>query len=437
MEKKFLFVGLIAIIFVVFTATIYFDVFSMFEDTEIIPGNSDVAGFVEYNELDDSQSTQQGLENLVSGNNRFAFNLYNILERSNKSENIFFSPFSLHTALGMTYEGANGITAEEMENVLMYPNDDLERRGSFAKLFNELYNNSIGNYQLNIANAIWSEETFPFKQSFFDVINSYYYGKTDTVDFLNNPEEQRLLINSWVENQTNNKIKDLLAPKIINSDTKMVLVNAIYFKGDWKNKFDVENTKKEEFRINENDRVNVDMMHLNEEFNYFEKDGIKYLELPYKGENLSMFIILPEEFDFDLPSYDEIVEAQSNMRKSEVDVKLPKFKFEEKYELNDILKYMGIKTAFIGSADFSNMYDAEAFDSNNILYISKVVQKAFIEVNEEGSEAAAATAVIIQKQNAMMPNYFVADQPFAFFIQDLETKEILFMGKIVNPANTA
>lgn len=390
-------------------------------------------GFTSFLALDDSKSTPEGVNNLVSANNRFAIDLYNKLDSdsTNDGKNIFFSPFSIHTALGMTYEGADGTTAEQMRNVLNYSENDIERQSSFAKLFNTLYDNSKGNYQLNIANAIWNEQTFPFKQSFFDVIDNYYYGKSNPVDFINEPEKQRLTINKWVEDQTQQKIKDLLTKETVGPETNMILVNAIYFKGDWKNQFDVDDTIDAEFSISENEKVTVKMMNQTEHFKFFEDEGFKYIELPYSGENLSMIAILPEEYDFEIPDYETLIEAQGNMYEQEVIVSLPKFKFTKGFSVKDYLISMGMEDAFNDNANFSKM------DETKQTYIGDVIHKAFVEVNEEGTEAAAATAVVIQKQNAMIPNYFVADQPFAFFIQDLDTKEILFMGKIVNPTNTA
>jgi serpin B len=406
-------------------------------------------GLMSFKQLDDSKATSQGLSELVNANNSFAIDYYNKLDSNpeNDGKNIFFSPFSISAALAMTYEGAEGNTAEEMRKVFYFPADDTIRQSSFASLYNSLNSSaSKGNYKLNIANALWNEKTYEFKQSFYDTIDNYYYGKSTPVDFTTAPEEQRQLINKWVEDQTNKRIVDLLPVNSIKDETALVLTNAIYFKGDWANKFKSENTQDEDFFVSADKKVTTKMMLQKEEFNYFNDGAFEYLELPYKGEDMSMVIVLPENkyadcdsftsdcegnnieisYDFNIPSAKELALVKEKMGKSELLVYLPKFKFETEYKLKNDLTEMGMVEAFTDFANFSKM------DAANYVKIDQVYHKAFVEVNEEGTEAAAATAVVIAVKSAM-PMTFNANHPFAFYIQDNKTGEILFLGKMVDP----
>ncbi|HNV01605.1 MAG TPA: serpin family protein [archaeon] len=410
------------------------------------------SGLVGFSELDDSKLTIQALNDLILANNSFAVDYYNKLDSSKdqSGKNIFFSPFSISTSLAMTYEGADGVTAEEMRKVLYFSENDTERRAAFANVYNNLNKSaSKGNYTINIANALWNEITYPFKQSFYDTIENYYYGKSTPVDFNNAPEEQRQKINLWVENQTNKKIIELLPKNSILEDTRMVLVNAIYFKGDWNNKFDEKNTYGGEFSVNENTKKDTQMMYQKNEFNYYEDDSFQYVELPYKGEDMSMIVLLPKEnyvpcgagtndcvnptnnvnYNFIIPSASEITELKTKMSTQKIEVHLPKFKFRTNYQMKKDLQEMGLKEAFTNFANFSKM------DEQNYIKIDEIYHQAFVEVNEEGTEAAAATAVVvIQKTSMPAPSpIFNANHPFFFYIQDNVSGEILFLGKIVDP----
>jgi len=386
---------------------------------------------------------------LILANNSFAVDYYNKLDSSeNQSgKNIFFSPFSISTALAMTYEGAEGITAEEMRNVFYFPKNDEERRAAFANVYNNLNKSaSKENYKINIANSLWNEQTYPFKKSFYDIIEKHYYGKSIPVDFINAPEEQRQKINLWVENQTNKKIINVLPENSILDNTRMVLVNAIYFKGDWNNKFDEKNTYEGEFNINNTTKKNTQMMYQKKEFNYYEDDSFQYVELPYKGEDTSMIIILPQslypdceefgdcygephiKYDFSIPSANELLELKTKMKPREVQIHLPKFKFNTNYQMKKDLQEMGMNEAFSNQADFSKM------DEKNEVKIGEIYHQAFIEVNEKGTEAAASTVVVMIRKTSLERNPIInANHPFAFYIQDNVSGEILFMGKIVDP----
>ncbi len=389
--------------------------------------------------LDDSGASFDDVDDVVLANNQFAFDYYNQVNADD--ENMFFSPYSISTALAMTYEGARGQTAEEIKEVFHYPEIDKLRKGS-ASIYNSL--NSAGKeVQLSTANALWAEQTYEFLQEYFDTIDSQYGGKVTNMDFRNEPEPSRTIINDWVEAQTMNRIKDLIPQGLIDSSTRLVLTNAIYFKGSWQTEFDVDMTREKEFWKTPQDSVLVDMMHLNgKDFNYAENKDIQILEMPYEGEEYSMLLLLPkaqneqdrQKHIFDIKNAGtymdsaKLDELKSQMVKQEVNVQIPKFTFETKYYMAQDLTDMGMPTAFGGGADFSGM------TGNKDLIISQVIHQAFVEVNEEGTEAAAATAVIVAEKAAIIPtNSFIADHPFIFIIQHKETGNILFMGKVVEP----
>ncbi|MFA7133712.1 MAG: serpin family protein [archaeon] len=403
------------------------------EDGLLIPPTveSPLGGLIEFKKFDDSKSTSEGLETIVLANNQFGVDYYNKLSDEQLNKNILFSPFSISTALAMTYEGADGLTAKEMRDVLYYPEDDLVRRSSFAKLFNLLSESANKlNYELSVSNTLWNEKTYEFKKSFYDVINNYYYAKSTPVDFINYPEEQRELINDWVEENTKSKIKDILPEKSITDETKLVLANAIYFKGSWLNEFDSAKTTQKDFFTNGEEKISVLMMQKEEELDYFEDEEFQYLKLPYEGEDISMTILLPREIktNFDIPSAKDLMDLNQKMVKEKVIVNLPKFKFEAEYKLKEDLEEMGLREAFTDFANFSKM------DEINYVKIDEVYHKAFIEVNESGAEASAATVVVIvQKTSVIVPQTFNANHSFAFYISDDVSGEILFMGKVINP----
>jgi len=378
--------------------------------------------------VDDSKATDSAVYSVVEANNKFAFELYSQLNKD--GENVFFSPYSISTALAMTYEGARGKTAEEMQSVLHFPKDDVSRRSSFARIYNEL-NKKDKEYKLSTANALWGQKDFSFEKDFIDAVQNYYGGKLQNLDFKTDAENSRQTINKWVEGQTNDRIKDLIPQRILNPLTRLVLTNAIYFKGAWVMQFEKKDTKDEDFRTN-GKTIKVPMMSLAGEkarFNYSENDEIQIIELPYKGGEISMIIILPKN---DLNSLalnnQKLNEYKSLFREQRVNVFLPKFKFETKSMLKPILTDMGMPTAFSDYADFTGMTLEEP------LWIDEVIHQAFVEVNEEGTEAAAATAVVMQTSAMPQPiPVFRADHPFIFIIQERATGNILFLGRVANP----
>jgi len=382
----------------------------------------------------------EDLSSVVNANNQFAFELYS--KYKSKDGNIFFSPYSISSAIAMTYEGAKGKTADEIQSVFHFPKDDSLRRESFLKI-NTLINKKDKKYKLSTANALWAQKDYPFLKDYFKLIENYYNGKVTNLDFRNKTEESRLTINNWVEGQTNNKIKDLIPQGLLDSMTRLVITNAIYFKGFWLKQFDKKNTQEKNFRVSPANIVKVQIMSLSgeeAEFNYAETEKLQILELPYEGEELSMLILLPKEdnlgtIEKSLNSK-KLSEWRNSLKEERINVYMPKFKFETKYFMTQDLKDMGMPTAFTPGIDFGGKADFSGMTGNKRLNIDEVIHQAFIEVNEEGTEAAAATAVVIGAGMAMPKpiKIFNADHPFIFLIQEKATGNILFLGRVANPA---
>lgn len=392
-------------------------------------------------------STPQGAANVVDANNQFAFELYSKLSEED-SGNIFYSPYSISSAFAMTYEGAKGKTADEMVGVFHFPTKDI-LKPNFASIYNEI-NGGSDQYELRTGNALWLQQDYPFLEDYVKTVEEYYGGKAAGVDFVNEPEMSRETINSFIEEQTNEKIKDLIPGGSIDPMTRMVLTNAIYFKGTWEWEFDKSDTKDKNFKITPDNVVQVPMMFMDNDkakLNYGDTEKLQILELPYKGDKLSMLILLPKQGDFydwetgqrttldytisDIElSSEKLVEYKSQMKEIKLDsVSIPKFEFDTKYMLAQTLAQMGMPTAFKsdGSADFSGMTLEES------LFIDKVIHQAYVKVDEKGTEAAAATAIIMGATSAGPGNMFVADHPFIFIIQDKKTGNILFLGRVIDP----
>ena len=371
---------------------------------------------------------------IIEANNRFAINLYS--QYKSEEGNIFFSPFSISTAMAMVYEGAEGKTAKEIKSVFGFPKYDNSRRNQYSNLLSEI-NKKDKEYALNTANALWAEQDFQFLDEYITTVEEYYGGKTTNLDFKNEWEASRLIINNWVEDKTNDKIKDLLPEDVIDADTRLVLTNAIYFKAKWLIQFDTDKTSDENFRVNPDKSIKVPMMQRTDRksiFNYTQNEDLQILEMPYAGEDLSMLILLPLDDDIEALensfTIEKLTEWKKSLRRRKVNIYIPKFKFETKYFMKNTLSDLGMPTAFTNSADFSGMTGTKD------LAISKVIHQAFIEVNEEGTEAAATTGVTMMALSKKPPTpIFKADHPFIFIIQQKETGNILFMGRVNNPTN--
>jgi serpin B len=369
----------------------------------------------------------------VKNNNLFALELFNKL--AYEKENMFFSPFSISTAMAMTYAGAKGNTKREISKVMHFDSNqnNLNKRFSMIlKYFNNL--NTPGSFSIYSANSLWSQNGYFFSKAYINTIKKCYYAAIQTLDFKKDAENSRKIINKWVEQKTFNKITDLLKPNILNELTRLVLVNAIYFYGSWDKKFDEAQTKQMEFYIEKDKVVKASFMFSNDKYDYLENDKVQLIEIPYAGKKASMMIMLPKNPDnfnslinlFKGDNYNRILGKLSQQK---VKIYLPKFSITSEFDLNETLKKMGILEAFSMNADFSGM------TGKKDLMIDKVIHKAFIDVSEKGTEAAAATAVVIREKTAPAKEIiFKADHPFFFLIKETKTGQILFAGKVYNPA---
>jgi len=359
---------------------------------------------------------------------RFASKLHSKLGKS--KENSFYSPHSLLSALGMCAEGANGDTLKTLTELLEVPSDSSERKSYFRSLVAETVVEENKPYELSTANALWPQTNLGLIEEFAETIRQDYGGDITEVDYQKNPNEAARKINDWCDKATRGKI-----PKIIDSidnDMLLILTNAIYFLGKWKSQFKKELTTDEDFRTSPSVIKKVPTMHKLGDAIYGETQEFKVLELPYEGDDLSMLILLPEgsteNIDNDLTSaYQNALNSLQHTE--EVHVSLPKFKMETEYRLGSKLKELGAGLIFSDNADFSGITKKEN------LKISEIIHKAFVKCDEEGTEAAAVTAVMIQSCSVSRsrPKVFRADHPFVFFIRNMKTNTVLFVGRVANP----
>ena len=369
--------------------------------------------------------------NAVSTNTDFDFAMYGAL-KSNPG-NLFFSAPSMRQALGVAYLGARGTTASEMSSALHL---DADRTKSAANAQAEIagWQSARGASQLTIANRLWADQAFKMKPDFVQLANGAYGSAVQPVDFVHSPDPSRLAINGWVEKQTNDKIKDLLPKGSITTDTRLVITNAIWFKGTWEKTFDKKQTRDAAFKVESGTNVDVPTMHQTATFGYASVPGAKVLEMPYGKSDLAMDVILPDD-----PTGLSKIEQQltpgtfatwtSALQKQKVEVAFPKVTFTWGGSVTPALKSLGMKSAFGSTADLTGI----APDGK--LFVSDVIHKAFVAIDEEGTEAAAATAVIISTRTSveMPPVRFTADHPFVFAIRDTKSGRILFMGRVTNP----
>jgi serpin B len=370
---------------------------------------------------------------VAGDNNRFAFDLYARL-RTGQSGNLFFSPASLSTALAMTYAGARGQTAEQMAQVLHFAQPQEKLHPAFGELPRYW---GVGakerGYRLSVANRLWGQQGYHFLPGFLAVTREQYGAELAQIDFARQTELARRRINAWVEEQTQSKIRDLISPGVFGPLTRLVLTDAIYFKGDWAEPFRKEATQVAPFQISAGQKTDVPLMYRKDDFRYWAGDGLKVLELPYGEGDLAMLVLLPEEIE-GLSALearlttDNLARWQSGLRKQEVRVHLPRFALTSQFQLAGVLKAMGMTRAFTpGEADLSGMSSEEE------LFVSAVIHKAFVDVNEEGTEAAAATAIAIEARAAPREPTVFCDHPFVFLIRDNRTGSILFLGRLMDP----
>ena len=374
---------------------------------------------------------------LVDGNNAFAFELYNALK--GEQGNLFYSPYSISQALAMTYAGARDTTEKEMAGTLHFTLPQHSLHPAFNSLDQQLQARGQGakgkdgkGFRLNIVNAIWGQAGYNFLAEYLDLLAQNYGAGLRTLDFRNAPEPSRQTINKWVEDQTEQRIKDLIPAGAIDRMTRLVLTNAIYFNAAWADNFEKSMTQPAPFHLLEGQTVDVPMMRQTERLGYAAGDGYQAVSLPYDGRELEMVVLLPDagmfaEFEksLDADKAGSIIKA---IMPRQVALSMPRFKFESEFSLGKLLSSMGMPTAFSSQADFSGM------TGNLELSISEVIHKAFVGVDEAGTEAAAATAVIM-RATAMptTPLEVTVDRPFIFLIRDIQTGSLIFVGRVINP----
>ncbi|XP_001376191.2 leukocyte elastase inhibitor [Monodelphis domestica] len=381
------------------------------------------------------------MERLTVANIHFAIDLFKKMSEIHATENIFISPLSISTALAMVLVGARGNTAAQLSKTFHF--DEVDEVHSRFQNLNTSINKHGACYILKLANRLFGEKTYNFLPEFLDSTRKFYGAELATADFQHASEDARQEINKWVKEQTEGKIPELLASGMVDNLTKLVLVNAIYFKGNWEYKFDETFTTDAPFRLNKREKKTVKMMYLKKKlpFGYIEDLKCRVLELPYKGKELSMTILLPDDIEDDSTGLEKIEKHLSmekftewtnpkNMSTIDVHVRLPRFKMENSYNLDSDLAQMGLDDLFNRSkADLSGM------SGTKDLFISKIVHKAVVEVNEEGTEAAAATAGIATFAMLMPEEEFTVDHPFIFIINNKSNGNIIFMGKCSVPTS--
>ncbi|XP_053714523.1 leukocyte elastase inhibitor A-like [Synchiropus splendidus] len=377
---------------------------------------------------------------LSEANATFCLDLLSRLGSADMRGNVIFSPFSISSALAMVMLGAKGDTRKQMSECLRTQACQEDVHASFGKLLHNV-GNKEPMYSLCVANRLYGEQSFQFLQGFLSSSREFYEAELEPVDFRKGFEAARLNINSWVANKTEGKIKDLLSQGLVGSLTTLVLVNAIYFKAMWEKEFLGKDTSDGMFRVSKTEKRAVRMMYQQSTFPVaiIPELNFKILELPYKGNDLSMLIFLPDEIEDNSTGLEKLEKTltyenfvkwthRDMMKPTFVSVHLPQFKIEEKYDMKNVLISMGMVDAFDPArSDFSGMSPGKD------LVVSDVVHKAFVEVNEKGTEAAAATAAIMLLGCCMSDLYFTADHPFLFFIRHNPTSSLLFTGRFCSP----
>lgn len=396
----------------------------------LVTGCGKESDSVSLNSSNDVEFGKKDYKKIASQNNELGFKL---LAEANEdgNGNVFISPISLYMALSMLYNGAEGKTKEEIAKVLHVEGMDVnELNRANASLRSKLQNDST-QIQLNVANSIWINDNFHFRSAFAKNNSNYFNAKIEEIDM--NDQDSPKRINDWGKKSTNGKI-DKIVDEPLNRDVVAMLINAIYFKGDWTYPFDKEQTQKQPFYLKDGTTKDVPLMVLNEKLAYFEHEKFQAVSLPYGDETLSMKVLLPKENSSlqeleGMFTMDNWKQWNSTLHKKNGTILLPTFQLEYEALLNDILVNLGMATAFTHNANFSKM-----IEEMNSLAISEVKQKTFIDVNEEGTEAAAITSVAIAETSAPADSFYMkVNRPFVIVITDNQTDTILFMGSIANP----
>jgi serpin B len=400
------------------------------------------AEYLKSDKARDLNPSGTGISELVAGNSDFAFSLYQKLKTQNDG-NVFYSPYSLSLALAMAYAGANGNTATEMAGAMHFTLSKDALDAAFNYLALELDKRAQSpsssttegdkGFHLDVVNDAWGQKNFQFLAGYLDTLAVNYGAGLRILDFIKDAEGARQTINKYIEDNTNGKIKDLIPQGAVNDLTRLVLTNAIYFKAAWQSPFAEAATGNGDFTLLNGSQITVSMMHQTEYFRYTQGQGFQAVELPYGGGKLSMVVLLPDEGQFNSVenglSSAILNDAIASMHSQSVILSLPKFQYDSSFGLKQALTSLGMKQAFTDTADFSGMTGTKG------LFISDVVHKAFVSVDEAGTEAAAASAVIVGA-TAMPANQVVLsiNRPFIFFIRDIPTGSILFIGRVMNPA---
>ncbi len=383
----------------------------------------------------------------IDGFTDFSFDL---LRQINIEEmnNVMFSPHSIISAMSMVYPGAANSTKEEFEQLFNYQETENDNNRLMYTLNQELIPDDYSSpytefredgdaeeipFTFNMVNSTWGDQTFPFNPDYLADISSYYDAGMNVVDFINNYEEIRVTINDWVSDETNDKIKDLIPEGAISDATRMVLVNAIYMKANWQDDFSESATTDTEFTLLDNSKVNVSTMYKKDNMQGIKTEGYAAVRLPYVGNEYSMLLVVPNDFNTTVTNLNATLfaEISADLPRNEIKLSLPKFKIEASYTLKDIFMKMGMTESFSDAADFSGFHAESMRD----LFISDIVHKTFIAIDEKGTEAAAATAVMMAGGSLPPESIEISfDKPFLYFIQHNETGHILFMGQVLNPA---
>jgi serpin B len=384
---------------------------------------------------------------LVEGNTAFALDLYGSLS-NDASGNLLVSPYSISQALAMTYAGASGDTAIQMADTLQFTLDQSTLPAAFQTLNGDLVARGTADAteygdparSLHIANGLWSEQTFPFSPEFSQELAEYYGAPLQPADFKNDPDGVRAAINAWVADHTEGKIDGIVPEGALTPDSRLVLANAIYFYGGWLHTFDERATADDDFHLADGSAVSVPFMHQQQELSYTDAGDFQMVELPYQGSGFTFTVILPDEGQFDAVESGldtaTLDTALAQLASHKVDVYVPKFEFDSSASLAQTLAAMGMTDAFDpNAADFSGMLGADAPEP---LVISDVLHKAFISLDEEGTEAAAVTAVIMAAgagaPSEEQPIEVRVDRPFIFLVRDSQSGAILFMGRVMDPS---
>ena len=414
-------------------------------------GDYEAPDFPEVDFVTDPELGDAALAQQVRGNVAFSIAVLEQLREEQPDENLFFSPYSISVALAMTYAGARGETATEMADALRYVLEGDDLNAAFGALEGEFErrnqdgeeveapdwtddergdDDDLG-FQLSSANAVWPDEGLPLDDDYRELLEVYYGAGEHLVDFAGSPEEAREEINAWVAERTNDRIEDLLPADSIDESTRLVLTNAVYFLAAWEYDFDPADTEPAAFTSLDGSETEIELMHQTSELRYADVDGHQLVELPYANDETSMVVILPAAGEFESFEESFTVDRLATMleetARPNVDLTLPKFGIESKFSLVEVMQELGMERAFGSGADFSGMVDGDAR-----LFVDDIVHQSFVEVDEEGTEAAAATAVEMVESAPADRVEMTVDRPFLFYVRDRPTETPLFWGRVVD-----